>query len=542
MSLSPPAMPSTPPSSLAALLAESYQELESLRHEISSLRKRVEKAERLSSSLQALVSESNPNQNATNTSDPASTSTSTTNPPFPESATRILMDFEDRAVRAELARDEAEARKRVLMDTWSQLDSYLIAVSEAAADARSGYGRIVSEGGGQLVLAQIPTLPGSTSGKHQSRVSGRTPVISTMTLPSNPYSYPHSHPSPRPHTQLQPNQNQNQHAVVIGNRRPRTPSMDGYQQQPPTKRPRGEDRDRSGYVGESVRVPCSEMFILFIMSLSQIHASGTLIPHQQPYQGELYHHPDPYAPQHTYPPPPPPPRTSHHGHLAPHPPMSHLSPPPTQAQARMILPPHQNHHHSRAHSRSSRRHRTSRSRSSSSSASLSVDEMLLQATTGNENGLGVGHAPPGPPGVTSNGAGTMEHTSVSRQRSSRRGDRNKERGRTHALGYEPTVGHVPENAYPQVHADVHGHPAYPPTSYRKIGGGSGASEANGHGNSNGTGGETREFQTHIFAPPVTGAPTKKSKFSGQGGCSIFGELVGLVRRHLALSYFWSVDV
>lgn len=152
----------------------------------------------------------------------------------------------------------------------------------------------------------------------------------------------------------------------------------------------------------------------------------------------------------------------------------------------MILPPPVNNHHSPSHPR---RHR---SRSSSSSASLSVDEMLLQATTGpgqrDENGL------PPPPNPVVNGSSPVEYMGITRHRSTRR--REKERtAHAHEHG---------ENMYPQPQAME----TY--TSYRKIGEGSLPPNANGNG------GETREFQTHIFAPPVTGAPTKKSKFSGQG--------------------------
>jgi len=199
----PPPPPPPPPSALAALLAESYQEVESLRRELALVRKRADKAECLASSLQALHSATSPTA-ATSSPPPNGTAT------FPESATRILMDFEDRAVRAESARDEAEARKRVLIDTWAQLESYLLAVSDAAADARAGYARIVSDGGPQLVLPQIPTL----SGPHtiRNRVStgkAGTPVYPYMTHP--------------------------------GSRRPRSPSMDGYHQ-PPNKKSRGDDQ------------------------------------------------------------------------------------------------------------------------------------------------------------------------------------------------------------------------------------------------------------------------------------------------------------
>jgi hypothetical protein len=155
--------------------------------------------------------------------------------------------------------------------------------------------------------------------------------------------------------------------------------------------------------------------------------------------------------------------------------------------------------------------------------------MLLQATTGprDENGVGVGVAPsqhPPPGGVSVNGGSPLDYVPVSRQRSSRRGDRDRDRRN------ESMLVHSPENMYPQStsHHGMEGHGSYhhdhnasaPGTSYRRIGG----------GEANGSGGETREFQTHIFAPPVTGAPTKKSKFSGQGGffycrCSIFGSMV-----------------
>ena len=228
MSVSPkegsPAPPSNaPPSSLAALLAESYQEVESLRRELVQVKKRAEKAERLASSLQALQTVSN-SPNGTQT-------------PFPESATRILMEFEDRAVRAEVARDEAEARKRVLMDTWTQLESYLTAISDAAADARAGYGRIVFEGGGQLVLGQIPTLPGVAAGtmppppvKQRVPSSGASGILGTPVFA--PASLSHMQPSP-----------------AAGSRRQRSPSMDGYHQ-PPPKKSRGDDR----YLGDAVRL------------------------------------------------------------------------------------------------------------------------------------------------------------------------------------------------------------------------------------------------------------------------------------------------
>lgn len=377
MSASPPPQPS----SLAALLTESYHDSENLRRELAQLRKRAEKAERLAASLQALHSESSP---------PNNSSTST---PFPESATRILMDFEDRAVRAEVARDEAEARKRVLMDTWSQLESYLAAISDATADARAGYSRIVSEGGGQLVLRPIPTLSRPTA--------PRAGILGTPVFPP---------------------------AAPNNNRRPRSPSIDTIDAYPPSKKSRAD----------------------------------------------VYHYPDPHAPQHTYPPPP---------RLVYRPP-------------RMILPPQ--HHRSHNPRSPPSPHPRSHSRSSSSDTSMSVDEMLLQATT-EENASS---------GVTLNG--NIDHLqqqlAVPRQRTSKRRSNS---AMSHVQDPPPPPPpqqqqqqqqHIYPHTYTHPHPHPHSAPSTRPSSYRKLPNSS-TESTNG------------EFQTHIFAPPVTGAPTKKSKFT-----------------------------
>jgi hypothetical protein len=122
-----PAVSSTSASSLAALLTESYQEIDFLRREISIFRARAGKAECLTSSLRAL---------STAISSDGRSSADIHRTPLPESAVVILMEFEDRAVRAEAERDRAEARYRTLVDTWTTLKSYLAAVSDAAADHR----------------------------------------------------------------------------------------------------------------------------------------------------------------------------------------------------------------------------------------------------------------------------------------------------------------------------------------------------------------------------------------------------------------------
>jgi hypothetical protein len=126
--------------------------------------------------------------------------------------------------------------------------------------------------------------------------------------------------------------------------------------------------------------------------------------------------------------------------------------------------------------------------------------MLLQATTGDEGAGGTPGPGPGPPVEVGGG----------RRAGRRRGD-------TEPQG-TPYQFHPPPGAGP----------------FRKpTAAGTGAGAGGAGGGAGGGGepltqpGQAREFQTHIFAPPVTGAPQKKSKFVNVnvGG----GELVSFVR-------------
>ncbi|KAG9309785.1 hypothetical protein JVU11DRAFT_10159 [Chiua virens] len=128
---------------LATLLSVSYRESDSLRKELAATRKRLEKAERLIASYSAAAATSNPTVTAS----------------LSEAAQRVIAECETRADRAEHARDEADARRRVLSDSWDELNRYLHLIELRAADARAGFSRLVADGGGQLVLAPVP-LPG----------------------------------------------------------------------------------------------------------------------------------------------------------------------------------------------------------------------------------------------------------------------------------------------------------------------------------------------------------------------------------------------
>lgn len=211
MSLSPDLAPavasSTPPSTVASLLAEAYSEIEALRRELAAVTKRAEKAERLNSSLLAIRPVN---------STPNGATTPSPNGPTPLSpnsdASRVLLEYEERANRAEAQRDEAEARRALLADTWSQLSHHLNSCDAAAADARHGFARVVQEGGGSLVLSPPPVL--GQHHQHQTRPTraARSHVFPTLALP------------PPPH--------------ITGSRRPRTPSVDSYSAHPPSKKHR----------------------------------------------------------------------------------------------------------------------------------------------------------------------------------------------------------------------------------------------------------------------------------------------------------------
>jgi hypothetical protein len=113
-----------------------YTENEASKKELTNTRKCVEKAERL---LQAL------------------TDASSSSPSSGSSAKRVIIEYEDRVQRAEIARDEAESRRRAVLENWTQFDRWLQMGDLRNLEAREAFGRIVREGGGQLTLGSIGT-------------------------------------------------------------------------------------------------------------------------------------------------------------------------------------------------------------------------------------------------------------------------------------------------------------------------------------------------------------------------------------------------
>ncbi|KAG6902822.1 hypothetical protein C0995_011309 [Termitomyces sp. Mi166 len=184
--LSPPA---TTPAGLAKLLADAYADADALRRELAAARKRADNADRLVQSLQSL------RQLPDSTKSPALSQ---------DAAVEILRKWEQRALAAEQARDDADVKRSAIESSWAQLNSYLAQLQSVAADARAGFSRVFDSGGPFVAPGQVPALG------HRGRPFPQPAVFPSLPLPPHP-----------------------------GSRRPRTPSIDGYAH-PPAKKPRGD--------------------------------------------------------------------------------------------------------------------------------------------------------------------------------------------------------------------------------------------------------------------------------------------------------------
>ena len=250
---SPHPLPSSPPTSntqLAALLQDAFREVDALRRDLAIAKKRAEKAERLIQSLTSDPSSSPPNQDQ-----------------HQKTFKRVIDDYEDRLAQAEIARDEAEARRRVAQETWEQIERYLSLVESRAKDARIAFTRISEGSSNPLALPSLPPhfgAPGSLSSYPPS-----SQVMAPPTVPSRQHSRHQQssrafpvlppHPIPNP-DHLSPN---------AGTRRPRTPSMDGLYNaaQPPPKRSRAntdEQRPREPRSSYSESV-CLHFLIIYVV-------------------------------------------------------------------------------------------------------------------------------------------------------------------------------------------------------------------------------------------------------------------------------------
>jgi hypothetical protein len=195
----------------------------------------------------------------------------------------------------------------------------------------------------------------------------------------------------------------------------------------------------------------------------------------------------------------------------------HSNTTPTQLDYRGLShQPRQRHHHRRPRSPSRSRSR-SRSRSHGSSESMSLDDMILQMTEGGDQ---------------------PQHPQQQQQRHTSRGRRSSHEPYHYSRveGYPmtnaptttamtaTTTTHDSSQPPSQQHFSSRarlGPPTPQPTTYTApttpevV-----SSPGSGGGGGGGGGGTLQTYQTHIFAPPVTGAPVKKSKYSLGGSGSI----------------------
>ncbi|KAG1840242.1 hypothetical protein F4604DRAFT_1833168 [Suillus subluteus] len=149
---------------LAHLLHNSYCDNDRLTKELSNTKKRLEKAERLLAEFQAAT---------------------VNGAPLSGEARRVIEEAEARVAHADRQRDEAEARRRVVFESYEELNKYLAAIESRAADARAGFQRILRDAGGHLVLTPIPNQI-----QHDHSPYSANPSI---TVEPPPRSYPRSH-------------------------------------------------------------------------------------------------------------------------------------------------------------------------------------------------------------------------------------------------------------------------------------------------------------------------------------------------------------
>ena len=207
---------------LAVFLSDAYRDIESLRRDLAISRKRAERAER---QLIALGSDSTGSPSAHHNGNPQDQQQKTL---------KLIEEYEDRISQAEMARDEAEARRRVVQESWEQLEAYLTLVESRAKDARMAFTRISDGSVASLPLLPAPPISGSLSIHSSSQLMAR-PNIPTrqqsrsqrhfLALPSHPIQ------------NLSPS---------TGARRPRTLGLDGMYNaaQPPSKRSRANTDDQ----------------------------------------------------------------------------------------------------------------------------------------------------------------------------------------------------------------------------------------------------------------------------------------------------------
>ena len=353
--------------------------------------------------------------------------------------------------RMQIERDEAQARIKILQELWNQLNHYLDHCEFRIRDAREGFNRRMADAGGKLVEINpeqlplhLPDIPFPNAGSFPLPA-----YLPQESMPPNSRSRTHHHRQPPPLTNIghsKPSSLRPIPTVLVppscsisspvasfsvpfqpsSRVRPRADSFDGPSHSsgglPPAKKLRGGDSvfSESGKHGGSVCFCVHLSFSLPDLKKSATPFTPTRLPHSQ-------------------------------GH-------------PTANPSHEPTPPHrESTGHSHNWSDASPGRGQSPHRPSSRTSSTSLDDMLIEATTGVHDGQ------PPPPGQ-------------------------------HNYPLPPPP--------PQSH---HTHPTHPPRSPFPT---QFPATRVGTYPSSGQGAGMHAYQTHIFAPPVTGAPpVKKSNTS-----------------------------
>ena len=258
---SPHALPSSPPTSntqLAALLSDAFRDLDTLRRDLAISKKRAEKAERLIQTLTSDPTGSPPNGNPQDQQQKHA-----------QIVKRLVEDYEDRLAQAEIAREEAEARRRAAQENWEQIERYLSLLESRAKDARIAFARTSEGSVASLVLPPLPPHIGAGGGSLSTYPpSSSSQVMAPPTVPSRQHS---RHQSSRAFPALPPHPipNPDHLSPSAGTRRPRTPSMDGLYNsaQPPPKRSRAntdEQRPREPRSSYSESV-CLHFLVIYVV-------------------------------------------------------------------------------------------------------------------------------------------------------------------------------------------------------------------------------------------------------------------------------------
>ena len=255
---SPRPLPSSPPTSntqLAALLSDAFRDLDTLRRDLAISKKRADKAERLIQTLTSDPTGSPPNGNPQDQQQKHA-----------QTVKRLIEDYEDRIAQAEIAREDAEARRRVAQDNWEQIERYLSLLESRAKDARIAFARASEGSVASLVLPPLPPHIGAGGASYPPSSSSQ--VMAPPTVPSRQHS---RHQSSRAFPALPPHPipNPDHLSPSAGTRRPRTPSMDGLYNsaQPPPKRSRAntdEQRPREPRSSYSESV-CLHFLVIYVV-------------------------------------------------------------------------------------------------------------------------------------------------------------------------------------------------------------------------------------------------------------------------------------